>query len=214
MSLVKFKAPGELPIDRIIAYLESDVESDADITEALSAKDREILTQIEFVDTQIKEFNRTPKKVVAMMMKKFINQATGRPISKDTCYRRIRQAQRVYGAVDKRTKDYWRNYLVDTLLKNIQRASVNNDVRGVNAAAAIMERVLQLGKDEQGLLPEDVLERIVVQHVLDPRIAGFDVIPDETINNLYRDMTGDVAKPYMDFAQDAEYEDLTDHDGE
>jgi uncharacterized Ntn-hydrolase superfamily protein len=208
--LAKYKEPGQLPIERIIKYLESDAENDADLKDQLSAKDREILDQINFVDDQIRQYNRTPKKVVAMMQKKFTNSNTGNPLSIDTCYRRIRQAQRVFGTIDKRSKDYWRGFLVDKLLTNMAKADAAGDIRGVNAAAAIMERVLQLGKDEQGLIPEDALERIEVVHVLDPRAAGLEVVDQDEIEKAYMKFTGEKPKNFIHLTEEVDYEDVTD----
>lgn len=210
MTLVKYKEPGELPIERIIKYLESDNDNDQELKGQLSDKDQEILDQINFVDDQIRQFNRTPKKVVAMMQKKYQNKATGNPISLDTCYRRIRQAQRVFGTIDKRSKDYWRGFLVDKLLTNMAKADAVGDIRGVNAAAAIMERVLQLGKDEQGMIPENALERIEVIHVLDPRVAGLEVIDQDEIEKAYMKFTGEKPKNFIHLAEDTDFEDIPD----
>lgn len=212
MSLIKFKDPDKLPIERIVAYLKSDEENDSEIVEALSTKDREILDQVNFVDDQIRKFRRPSKTIVAMMRKKFINPRTEKPISVDTCYRRIRQCQQVFATTYGIEKDYWTNILLDVQLRNIQRAEDNNDVRGVNAAVGIIKDLLQLNKSDADLIPEDALERITVIHVTDPSIGGFDVVPDDQINKLYSEITGETALPYMNHVQDVDFEDLTDED--
>lgn len=94
------------------------------------------------------------KQCVKMMVEKF---RTEKGYCDATAYRDLANAQVLFGTVNVYNKEYIKNWLVEDIMKLIQKAREKGDFKALNAAHANLIKVMGLDREDKSIInPEDL----------------------------------------------------------
>ena len=115
-------------------------------SEELSAKDKEILSRWDFAYDQLKICK--PYEVRNRLVKKF-------NIKISQAYNDIRNANKLFNPVNRRSKDWLRNFIVEDALLQIETAKQNLDNKAWQLARQDLIKIYAIEKNEEdGIDPE------------------------------------------------------------
>lgn len=142
--------------EKILAYLmgEDDVK--------LTKKDKEQLDRFSFAEAQLRRFKS--RAIVAKMMSVRYN------ISIPQAYRDINNAKIVFGSSVIVDKDYYRAFLLDSIVETIRMAVKAGDLRAKNAAEKNLIVLLGFDKDDSSPLTPEMLQQNIL--VITPDVAA------------------------------------------
>jgi hypothetical protein len=166
--------------EKILAYLtgEDNVK--------LSKKEKEQLDRYSFAEAQLRRFKN--RNVVAKMM------AARYGISLPQAYRDINNTKIVFGSSVVIDKDYYRAFLLDSIVETINMAVKDGDLRAKNAAEKNLIVLLGFDKDDSSPITPDMLQQNVL--VITPDIAALGLPKvddlDKQISKFLKDHPEDV----------------------
>jgi hypothetical protein len=152
--------------EKILAYLmgEDNVK--------LTNKEKEVLNRISFAEGQLRRFKS--RHVVAKMMAVRFN------MSLPQAYRDINNAKIVFGSSVVIDKDYYRAFLLDSIVQTIQMAVKAEDLRAKNAAEKNLITLLGFDKEESNPITPEMLQQNIL--VITPDVAALGLRPVKDVD--------------------------------
>jgi hypothetical protein len=130
----------DVTFDRIRAYIDNQDSA------PLSVKDKELLDRWDFAYDNLKISSRSA--VVSRLMKKY-------DIAQMTAYKDVLSAERLFGAINRRSPEWLRDFIVEDAVKHLRYATeTNNDKARIEARNTLL-KVYALDKnDVEGIDPK------------------------------------------------------------
>ena len=150
--------------EKILAYLtgEDNVK--------LSKKEKDLMDRFSFAEAQLRR--RKNRNIVAKMMSVRFN------ISIPQAYRDINNAKAVFGSSVVVDKDYYRAFLIDSVMETISMAIKDKDLRAKNAAEKNLIVLMGFDKDDSNPITPDMLQQNIFLITNDIESLGLPKIPD------------------------------------
>lgn len=150
--------------EKILQYLTGDDDVD------LSEGDKEHLDRISFAEAQLRR--RKNRNIVAKMMVHRFN------ISVPQAYRDINNAKIVFGSNVVVDKDYYKAFLIDSVMETISMAIKQGDLKAKNAAEKNLIVLMGFNKDDASPITPDMLQQNIFLITNDIEAIGLPKVKD------------------------------------
>jgi hypothetical protein len=138
-------------LNLIVAFLQQS-EQGVDLAPALKLR----LEQIDACDNLIRRYGRA--KTAKMLQSKY-------NVVKSTAYKIIHDTLYVYNSVNRISKQYWRDVLLDMQYQEVLRCKEKGDSKGFNAGIKNLIEIVGLNRDDQKLTADMLQQHSIVFNI-------------------------------------------------